>query len=346
MHKAILLISLILLASCGGSSGGTSSPTSAILGLALDSLSTPTKVYVANSDNHTIQALDISTNVVTILAGLGGTSGSADATGTSARFYEPYALANLGGNLYVADTANYTIRKITFAGVATTLAGTAGAYGMTDGVGASASFNVIKGITGYSTFLYVTDTYEQTIRKVDINSGAVTTFAGYPGVPGTTDGIGSASRFNYPFGITTFDGSKLFVTDTANQTIRVIDTSTKNVTTLAGTAGTSGALDATGVSAKFNGPAGIATDGTYLFVADSANHTIRKIDISSGVVTTLAGTAGVAGNSDGSGSAAKFNTPIGLVIDNAGNLYVSDQLYSKIRKITSSGVVSTISATF
>lgn len=192
----------------------------------------------------------------------------------------------------------------------------------------------------------MTDTYEQTVRRVDISSGAVTTLAGYPGVPGTSDGVGSAARFNYPFGITTFDGTKLFVTDTANQTIRVVDTNTKNVTTVAGAVGISGAIDATGLNAKFNGPAGIATDGTYLFVADSANHTIRKVDISSGVVTTLAGTAGVSGSSDGSGSAAKFNTPIGLVIDNAGNLYVSDQLYTKVRKVTSSGVVSTIGATF
>jgi sugar lactone lactonase YvrE len=89
------------------------------------------------------------------------------------------------------------------------------------------------------------------------------------------------------------------------------------------------------------------SDGTNLFVADSGNHTIRKVVIATGAVTTLAGTAGTSGSTDGTGAAARFNVPIGLTIDNAGNLYVSDQNYTKIRKIvTSTGVVTTISATF
>ena len=108
------------------------------------------------------------------------------------------------------------------------------------------------------------------------------------------------------------------------------------MTTFAGVAGSSGSNDDTGTAAKFNFPAGIVSDGSNLFVVDSGNHTIRKIT-SAGVVTTFAGTAGSAGSTGATGAAARFNNPTALTIDAAGNLYVSDQNYTKIRKITSAG---------
>lgn len=343
-NLCLLTLSSVLVA-CGGG-GGTAKPGTAIIGLTLDSPATPTKIYVANADNQTIQAVDLTTNAVTTLAGLAGNAGSTNGTGSAARFYEPFAVTSLGGDLYVADTDNYVIRKVTTAGVATTLAGTAGTSGSADGTGTAATFSVVKGITGSGNFLYVLDTYNQTVRKVDITSGAVTTIAGYAGTTGSTDNAtGSAARFNYPFGIAVDSSNNLYITDTLNQTIRVISAAGA-VTTLAGTVGTSGSADGTGTAAKFNNPAGIATDGTNLFVADSSNHVIRKVVISSGVVTTFAGTVGTAGSTDGTGTAAKFNTPTGLTIDNAGNLYVSDQWYTKVRKITPAGVVTTLSATF
>ena len=343
--KLLTLLALsVVLVACGG--GGTSTPFSAIIGLTLDDATTPTKIYVANADNQTIQAVDLTTNAVTTLAGLAGNAGTANGTGSAARFYEPFAVTMLGGDLYVADTNNYGIRKVTTGGVVTTVAGNLGTSGSADGTGTAATFSVIKGLTGSGSYLYALDTYNQTVRKIDITSGAVTTIAGYAGTVGSTDNAtGSAARFNYPFGITVDSSNNLYITDTLNQTIRVIS-SGGAVTTLAGTVGTSGATNGTGTAATFNYPAGIATDGINLFVADSSNHVIRKIVIATGAVTTLAGTAGTAGSADGTGAAARFNLPIGLTIDNAGNLYVSDQWYSKVRKITSGGVVTTLSATF
>jgi hypothetical protein len=336
----------LFLGACGGGgdSSGSSSPASGIVGLTLDSPATPTKLYVANADNQTIQVVDLTTNAVTTLAGLAGNAGSTNGTGSGARFYEPFSVTALGGDLYVADTDNYVIRKVTTTGVTTTFAGAAGALGSADGT--AARFNLVKGITGAGNYLYVLDTSNQTVRKIDITSAAVTTIAGYAGTVGATDNVsGSSARFNFPFGITVDNSANLYVSDTLNQTIRVIS-SAGAVTTLAGTTGTSGFANGTGTAATFNLPAGIATDGTNLFVADSGNHLIRKVVISSGVVTTFAGTAGVAGSIDGTGNAAKFNTPTGLTMDNTGNLYVTDQMYSKIRKITSTGVVTTLSATF
>ncbi len=340
---AACLMSIGLVA-CGG--GGTSAPSSAVIGLSLDSTTAPTKLYVANADNQTIQTVDLTTNAVTTLAGLAGTAGTTNGTGTAARFYEPFAVAVLGGDLYVADANNYAIRKVTTAGVTSTLAGTVATSGSADGTGTAATFSVIKGLTGLGNYLYALDTFNQTVRKIDITSGAVTTIAGYAGTLGSTDNAtGSAARFNYPFGIAVDSSSNLYVTDTLNHTIRVISASGA-VTTLAGSVGVSGSADGTGTAAKFNIPAGIATDGTNLFVADSGNHTIRKVVIATGVVTTFAGTAGTSGNTNGTGTAAKFNSPLGLTLDSTGNLYVTDQLYTKIRKITSAGVVTTLSATF
>ena len=341
---ALSVVTVALVSACGGGGGGNAN-YSAIIGLTVDNAATPTKLVVANADNQTIQTLTLSTNAVASLAGSANTAGTTDGTGTTAKFYAPFGITLSGTDYFVADTFNHTIRKLTSAGVVTTIAGTAGTAGATDGTGSAALFYGPKSLVSDGTNLYVIDTSNHAIRKVVIGTGVTTTLAGYAGTSGTTDGTGSAVRFYAPFGIA-YDGTDLFVTDTGNQTIRKV-TAAGVATTLAGTAGTSGTTDATGTSAKFSNPAGIVSDGTNLFVADSSNHTIRKIVISSGVVTTLAGTAGTSGSADGTGASARFNSPIGLTIDNAGNLYVSDQNYTKVRKIvTSTGVVTTISATF
>ena len=161
--------------------------------------------------------------------------------------------------------------------------------------------------------------------------GIVTTYAGSAAASGSTDGTGTAARFLAPQGITT-DGTNLYVTDTSNHTIRQIVISTGVVITLAGSAGTSGTTDGTGTAARFSSPVEITTDGTNLYVADTSNHTIRQIVISTGMVTTLAGSAGTSGTTDGTGTAAKFNLPHGITTDGT-HLYVVDQNNSTIRKI-------------
>ena len=345
---ALSVLALALVSACGGGGGGgAAANNTAIIGLTVDNAATPTKLVVANADNQTIQTLTLSTNAVATLAGTANTAGTADGTGTTAKFYEPFGITLSGSDYFVADTYNHTIRKLTSAGVVTTIAGSAGTWGSTDGTGAAALFNGPKSLVSDGTNLYVTDTSNHSIRQVVISTGVTTTLAGYGSysVSGTSDGTGSAARFYAPFGVA-IQGANLYVTDTGNHTIRKVTTGGVT-TTLAGTAGTYGTTDATGTSALFNTPTGIVSDGTNLYVADSGNHTIRKVVIVGGAVTTLAGTAGTSGSADGTGAAARFSQPVGLTIDNAGNLYVSDQNYTKIRKIvTSTGVVTTISATF
>jgi len=276
-----------------------------------------------------------------LLAGDIGGPGNADGIGAAARFNFPTGVAvDSAGNVYVADNINDTIRKVTAAGVVTTLAGTAGMSGSANGTGAAARFyypgNVAVDSAGD---VYVAENH--TIRKVT-PVGVVTTLAGTAGMTGSVDGTGAAARFAGPGGVAVDSAGNVYVTD--NQTIRKV-TAAGVVTTLAGTAGTLGSADGTGAAARFNNPTGVAVDSVgNIYVADEGNHTIRKVT-ASGVVTTLAGTAGTSGSADGTGTDARFYVPTGVAVDSAGNVYVADGNNKTIRKITAAGVVTTLAGT-
>src|SRR5438034_200826 len=193
-------------------------------------------VYVADSSNHTIRKATPA-GVVTTLAGLAGYGGSADGTGSTARFFSPYGVAvDSGDNVYVADTANHTIRKVTPAGEVMTLAGLAGSPGGADGTGSAARFTVPYGVAvDGADNVYVGDTANATIRKVT-PAGVVTTLAGLAGSFGSVDATGSAARFGFPSGVAADSAGNVYVADKSNHTIRKM-TPAGAVTTLAGLAG-------------------------------------------------------------------------------------------------------------
>jgi hypothetical protein len=288
-------------------------------------------------------ALVVETPMVAVtMAGLAGNSGTANGTGSAARLDSPADVAlDSAGNLYVADTGNDTIRMITPTGAVTTLAGQAGVSGSNDGSG-TAKFNHPAGIAvDGAGNAYVADTNNNTIRKLVIASGAVTTLAGQAGSTGSVDGTGTAARFNGPSGIAVDTTGNLYVSDTLNHTIRKV-TQAGVVLTIAGTTGTSGFADSSDISALFHGPQGIVLDGSGgLFIADTNNNAIRKLVLGSGAVTTVAGQSGVAGSADGPVSQAQFHFPSGIGIDAAGNLYVADTDNDTLRMISPSGAVST-----
>jgi sugar lactone lactonase YvrE len=331
------------LAGNGGSADGTNSTARFAnpAGMAVDSAG---NLYVADHGNSTIRKVtpDGTNWVVTTLAGLAGVTGSQNGTGSAARFNYPSSVAvDNAGNVYVADYANATIRKVTSAGVVTTLAGLAGNTGTNDGTGSAARFYWPQGVAVDSNGkVYVADTFNNTIREVT-SAGVVTTLAGVAGCPGSADGTGSAARFNLPDGVAVDTNGNLYVADELNSTLRKV-TPSGVVTTLAGLAGVTGSQNGTGSNARFNEPAGVAVDNAgNVYVADCNNSTIRKVT-SAGVVTTLAGLAGVTGSQNGTGSNARFNYPAGVAVDNAGNVYVADYNNSTIRKVTSAGVVTTL----
>ncbi|MGA2176629.1 MAG: NHL repeat-containing protein [Verrucomicrobiota bacterium] len=329
-----------------GSADGTNSAArfAQPMGVAVDSAG---NLYVGDDQNNTIRKVrPVGTNwVVTTLAGLAGVAGSADGTGSNARFNDPGRVAvDANGNVYVTDGGNNTIRKVTPAGVVTTLAGLAGSSGTNDGTGSAARFNYPRGVAVDSAGnLYVADRDNDTIREVT-PAGVVTTLAGLAGSAGSADGTGSAARFHYPAGMAVDSAGNLYVADHQNSTIRKMTPDGMNwvVTTLAGLAGVTGSQNGTGSAARFDYPSSVAVDNaSNVYVADYANSTIRKVT-PAGVVTTLAGLAGSTGTNDGTGSAAQFYWPQGVAVDTNGTVYVADTINNTIREVTSAGVVTTL----
>jgi hypothetical protein len=264
-------------------------------------------------------------------------SGSSDGAGAVARFNNPLGVATDGaGHLFVADTGNHTIRQIDVAtGTVTTLAGAAGMSGSSDGTGPAARLYFPSSIASDGAGqLFVADWYNDTIRQIEIATGIVTTLAGTTGMSGSNDATGTAARFRSPWGIASDSAGHLFVSDSGNHTIRQIEIATGVVTTLAGSAGTSGNSDGTGTAARFDTPRGVARDGAgHLFIGYTFNHTIRQIAIATGVVTTIAGSAQVSGGSDNTGTAARFNGPWSVASDGAGHLFIADTYNNAIREI-------------
>ncbi len=284
-------------------------------------------VYVGDHGTHCIRKITPS-GVVTTLAG-SGNKGAVDGVGAEASFQHPSGLGVDGdGNIYVCDTGNQRIRKITPSGVVTTIAGS-GKPAFADGVGTAASFSRPLWVAlDKNGNLYMADADNNRIRKIT-PTGAVTTLAGSSSA-GYADGQGTAAQFNYPTSVAVDGLGNIYVTDCGNNRIRKI-TPSGTVTTLAGSA-SAGYADGQGTAAQFNYPTSVAVDGLgNIYVADNGNQRIRKIT-PSGTVTTLAG-SGNKGAEDGYGTAASFNGLLGLAVDATGTVYVADLANHKIRKI-------------
>jgi len=319
-------------------------------------------LFITETTPHTIRKLNVSTKVVSAVAGLSGTFGNTNGTGTAALFNTPYGITNDGINLYVADTGNNTIRQIVMAtNVVTTLAGGGAAgnqAGAGDGTGTGfngAYFAAPFAITYINGNLFVSDTGNNSMRKIVASTGVTTTVAGASG-SFSFDGAEYNARFALPSSVTT-DGTNLYIAESASSIIKKVVISTGVATTLAGgsttTTGTCGGIasatcaDGTGTLARFNNPQALTTDGTNLYVADTMNHVIRQVVIASGAVTTIAGSPGSIGITTGvAGTAARFNTPQGITVAGSGAaaiLYVSDTMSHTIRQINvSTQLVTTV----
>ena len=313
--------------------------------------STTFTLTVTNATGTTTATTRVIAGNVAVFAGRPTSAGYADGTKTAARFNQPTGIAaDPSGNIYVADANNYVIRKITPLAEVTTFAGTPdpNVPASVDGTGLAAQFSSPFGVAVDSSGnVYVSD--YATIRVIN-PSGVVTTLAGTPGQIGIVDGTGPAAQFGTLQGIAVDSAGNIYVADEQYCNIRKI-TSAGVVTTLAGptipglggpTTGLCGNKDGQGSAARFLSPNGVAVDKNgNVYVADTNNSTIRKIT-PQGLVTTLAGTAGVIGSADGTGPAAKFRKPTGVAVDISGDVYVADAQNYTVRKITPDGTVTTI----
>jgi hypothetical protein len=355
-------------------------------------------VYICDSANHCIRKVDVGGNV-SVFAGQLGSSGTADGTGTAARFNNPSAIAmDSSGNLFVADTGNSSIRKITSAGVVTTFAGTSGQSGSADGTGSAARFSGPEGIVidVTSNNIFVADTVNNTIRKIT-SDGVVTTFSGVAGQVGDSNGGPGATRFNHPTGLTLDSVATVIIADTYNHAIRGVTTAAHTVRAVAnGTITAAGkgkavitdpglagspitvtfdvAVDDTASAWAAKAAAALAANGTitarYTPVASGTTISLIYVvpddgteanlglfnDTSVGIIDaptstgspgagssfTVAGTVGVSGAYDGRGEYALFNLPRGLSTSASGVIYIADSGNNAIRRVSSGGVVSTV----
>ncbi|HZR21506.1 MAG TPA: hypothetical protein VFE51_29765 [Verrucomicrobiae bacterium] len=286
----------------------------------------------------------------TTVAGNAG-YGSNDGSGDYVQFHEPGAVAfGSSGELFIADSYNHTIRRVSSDGVVSTFAGLAWVSGTNDGVGALARFNLPFGLAADETGnVFVADFGNQTIRMLSSN-GMVCTIAGLPGVAGFADGTNQEARFNGPISVAVDQVGNLYVADYWNNLIREIARDGTNwiVTTIAGSVSSYGSDDGTNGSAHFYWPHGVAVDvAGNIYVADTFNSTIRRaVHLGTNwIVTTLAGTPRVIGVSDGTNSAARFDFPRGLTVSTNGTIFVADSDASTVRSISQVGndwVVGTV----
>jgi len=316
---------------------GTGTPGSADGPIATATLSNPAAIafdattgnlYVADSFNNLIRKIS-STGTVSVFAG-STSAGFTDGTGTAALFYSPqYLTVDAVGNIYVSDVGNNAIRKITPAGVVTTLAGT-GKVGYADGTGTAVRFYNPAGLAVDALGnVYVADRGNNTIRKVTA-AGVVSTYLTYAtNAAGFGDGS-NAPRFADPIGLAIDSKNNLYVADRGNNAIRIISAD--------GVVNTVVGSPLTARAPLLNYPAGICIDKTgNIFITDQSGR-VMEITASGNTLYTLAGSINTTGFANGTGTAATFNSPRGITADAAGNVYVADSENNVIRKV----VVTTV----
>ena len=333
----------------GGDGGPASEGRLAFLaGVATDGAG---NLYIADAGNGRVRKVD-STGTITTIAGFVDPGDGGPAVEAQLRYPRNMAVDG-AGNLYIANQVNHRIRKVDSTGTITTIAGSGETGFRGDGgpaVEAQLDHPVGMAVDGAGN-LYIADTGNNRIRKVD-SSGTITTIAGSGetgfdgGSFGGDGGPASEGRLAFPAGVATDGAGNLYIADSDNQRIRKVD-STGTITTIAGSGGTGFRGDGgPAVEAQLNYPVGMAVDGAgNLYIADSDNHRIRKVD-SSGTITTIAGTGEFGFNGDGGPAVeAQLNYPVGMAVDGAGNLYIADARNHRIRKVDSSGTITTIAGT-
>lgn len=293
-------------------------------------------MYVADTANNKIKKIDFNdSNAVSFFSGMGSYGGDGN-TIPVATFNTPIDVCvnTLNGRVYILDSQNHAVRMIDETGKVSTIAGS-GTAGYSDGYGAAAMFNSPRGICvdPYAERLYISDTGNNRIRVIDLRDYAVTTVAG-DGVQGYAEGIGVAARFFNPEGLDIDTTSKmLFVADTRNQRIRRINLNTMQTYLIAGS-GTAGYAEGVGPAAFFNFPEGVAHDQYGgLFVADTNNNVIRRINLATGRTIHIAG-FGAQGFQNGAPIDSSFNRPRRLAYDPVVfRLYVTDGLNYAVRGV-------------
>ena len=261
----------------------------------------------------------------------------------------PSAIAfDASGNLYIAETRKHIVRKVDPSGNMTTVAGTGTqGYGGDTGPASLALLDSPEGLAVDTTGLYIADTHNHRIRRVDLASGIITTIAGTSTAgAGGDNALARRATLNRPVALALDAKSNLYLADAGSHRVRRIDATTEIITTVAGVGIQGyGGDGGSALSALFDSPEGLAVDASgNLYLSDTHNQRIRRVDVANGTITTIAGTGsfGYAGDS-GASAAARLALPRGLSVDSQGNIYIADSANHRVRRIdVATGEISTI----
>ncbi|HKR06554.1 MAG TPA: T9SS type A sorting domain-containing protein [Bacteroidia bacterium] len=313
-----------------------------------------TSLYLADYTAQRIKKINIGTGAVSNYAG-NGTAGYLDGSLLTAKFNYPSGIkiSSDGLFLYVCDNNNCLIRKIDVAaGTVSTVAGVYNAFSFADNAnGLLAMFNQPTDLTiaPGDSVLYVSDTENHIIRKINLLTTAVTTIAGTPVSYGSTDGIGAAAKFHNPKGICiSGNGVRLYIADAGNNKIRKIELANLMVSTVAGNGIASYIDNTNGLTASFNIPQGLCalSNDSLLYIDDTFNNRIRQINLTTTEVSTLAGTVSTPNShfvDNGNGLLAKFYHPVNSILSkNSDKLYISDQENYRVRIMNTDVVVTSV----
>jgi sugar lactone lactonase YvrE len=308
---------------------------------------------IADTENHRIRRVDIATGLITTFAGNGSAGHSGDdGLAINASMDKPRSVwAGAFGIVYIADTDNDCIRKIDASETITTVAGIGRSHGFSGdgGDATNAQLDKPEGVAADSSGnIYIADTNNHVIRKVAAATGIITTVAGIGKQNGYTGdgGLATAAELNKPQGVYVDPSGNIYIADTENHVVRKVNATTGIITTIAGT-GSSGDTGDGGAAilAELNKPHGVFSDlSGNIYIADSDNHRIKKVDAVTGIITTIAGTgsSGDAGD-DGPAISASMNKPRGLWVDESGNILIADTENNRVKKVdTSTGIINNV----
>ena len=310
------------------------------------------QVGTQTSASQDLTIIALNPGVITTVAGSDSATGYSGDGGaaTDAKLYYPLGVTlDSSKNLYLADTFNNCIRKVSAAtGIITTIAGDGtAAFSGDAGLATAAQLNSPNGLAvDRSGNLYIADTANNRIRKLSAATGIITTIAGDGTAAFSGDsGLGTAAQVNSPQGLAIDSSGNLYIADAGNNRIRKLSAATGFITTVAGNGTASlGGDDGSATAAQLNGPEDVALDSSgNLYIADTNNKRVRKVTAATGIITTVAGTSNGFSGDEGLATAAQFKKIYGVAVDGSGNLYISDSLNSRIRKVTAAtGIVTTI----
>lgn len=308
-------------------------------------------LLIADARNHRIRRIDTGTGFITSVAGNGiaGFAGE-NVPALTASLDTPSAIAvDTAGNIFIADTNNHRIRRVDTKGIITTIAGNGIAgFGGDDALAANSTLNTPTAIiTDDLGNILFTDSVNHRVRLID-TKGTITTIAGN-GVKGFRGdgGLATAASLANPKGLSLDPQGNLFISDTDNSRIRQVNAA-RMINTIAGNGGIGFSGDgAPALVANFNNPQAITADGLgSLLIVDSANHRVRRVDLKTGIITTIAGNGLAAFSGDnGIAISASLNFPSSVAIDGNGKIFITDSQNNKIRQVDTSSIITTIAGT-